>query len=64
MRANVSIEIEEDEFELVLCHFFLDVCIRAHEWVWSIKKMSSNVCMDESCDMNEFMSQINESCHT
>jgi len=38
----------------------LDVCIRAHEWVWSIKKMSSNVCMDESCDMNEFMSQINE----
>ena len=36
MREDVSIGIEEDEFNLVMCNVFLDVRVRVHEWVWLI----------------------------
>ena len=60
-RADVSIGTEENEFVVVLCQYFLWVvrlCVRG--WVWLIKKISRDVFMDESCDVNEVVSQINE----
>jgi len=63
MSADASIGTAENECVVVLCHYFLECVFTCAQVGVVDNKMSWDVYMDEACDINEFMSQTDASCH-